>query len=108
MIQSGPLNEERLERDTAVFNCSASAEPLHSVQWFFDEMLLTTNDTKYTIDVNSSSPYYGRLMVHNVNQNDTGQYTCEVSNVHGNATASANLQVQGVCNESVTTSCINN
>ena len=94
VILASPQNETRLEGDTAVFTCPAVAEPLHTVQWFFQDTALTPDNSKYTLDDNSTSTY-GRLMVDNVNQNDTGRYTCVVSNVHGNASASAYLQVQG-------------
>ena len=94
MILTSPQNETRLEGDDAVFICIAEAEPLHTVQWFFQDTLLTASGTKYTID-DSSTGTYGRLTVDSVNQNDTGQYTCVVSNVHGNASVSAFLQVQG-------------
>ena len=77
-----------------MFNCSAEAEPLQTVQWFFNDIILPTGGSKYTTDdVNTST--YGRLTVHGVNQNDTGSYTCVVSNTHGNASASAYLHVQG-------------
>ena len=94
MILSSPQNETRLEGDVAVFICIAEAEPLHTVQWFFQDTLLTTGGTKYSIDGNSTNTY-GRLTVDSVNQNDTGQYTCVVTNVHGNTSAAAFLQVQG-------------
>ena len=95
MIVGSPQNETRLEGDAAVFNCSAEAEPLHTVQWLFQDSVIY-DGPKYTTNLDSTGRT-GRLIVGNVNQNDTGKYTCVVNNTHGNASASANLNVQGLC-----------
>ena len=94
VIIGSPQNETRLEGDVAMFNCSAEAEPLYTVQWFFQDIILPAGGPKYIIDdvINIT---YGRLTVRDVNQNDTGSYTCVVNNTHGNASASAYLYVQG-------------
>ena len=94
VITTGPSNETRLEGDMAVFACSAEAEPLHDVEWFFQDSDEPLSGNRYTIEP-SGSASHGQLTVSNVTEADTGMYTCFASNVHGNDSASAYLAVQG-------------
>ena len=84
----------QLEGLGVAFQCVASSEPLHSVQWYFMDNLLR-NDAKYSIESSDSSPLYGQLTISSVDMNDAGDYVCVVANIHGNDTASATLTVQG-------------
>ena len=72
-----------------MFECQAIAEPIHSAEWMFKNQLLDTESNKYSIDST------GELTISNVQLNDTGLYTCTVSNIHGSASASAYLTLQG-------------
>ena len=92
-IVGSPQNETRLEGDVAMFNCSTEAEPLPTVQWFFQGNVLSSSPN-YTSFVDSTGTI-GRLIVHDVKQDDMGRYTCVVNNTHGSASASAYLHVQG-------------
>ena len=94
VIVDGPGNETRLEGDMAVFVCLAEAEPLHTVEWFFQDSNIPLSGVRYSIEP-SSDANYGRLTVSSVTEADTGMYTCFVSNIHGNDSASAYLAVQG-------------
>ena len=94
VIVTGPSNETRLEGDAAVFVCLAESEPLHDVRWFFQDSDIPLSGSRYTIEP-SGDPNYGQLTVSNVAEADTGRYTCFVSNIHGNDSASAYLAVQG-------------
>ena len=89
VIITSPINESQLEGNDVMFECQAIAEPIHSVEWMFKNQLLDTESNKYSVDST------GELTIYNVQLNDTGLYTCTVSNIHGNASASANLTVQG-------------
>ena len=55
----------------------------------FKNQLLDTESNKYSTDST------GELTISNVQLNDTGLYTCTVSNIHGSASASAYLTLQG-------------
>ena len=91
-----PHNTSQLEGNNVTFTCNATAEPIHTVEWSFNNFTLPYDDvTKYLIDVSSDDASYGALTVFDVQLNDTGQYTCLVNNTHGNDTASAYLTVQG-------------
>ena len=102
-----PEDEQSVEGSNVVFTCFAIAEPIHSVSWYFTDV--TTSDTvliastttsvdnnKYTLDLNTASDSYGLLTISNVTYGDRGTYLCNVSNIHGYATGSATLAVQGV------------
>ena len=117
-----PTNSSQLQGKTAVFNCSAVAEPLHSIRWEIngkpiaqylspddreDSVLnfaklnstetgvnVTINDTKYLLM--GEGPLYGQLTILNTDLNDALRYTCIVANVHGNLSATASLTVQGM------------
>ena len=102
-----PEDEQSVEGSNVVFTCFAIAEPIHSVYWYFtdvttsDTVLITSTTTsvdnnKYTLDLNTASDSYGLLNISNVTYGDRGTYSCNVSNIHGYATGSATLAVQGV------------
>ena len=88
-----PSNSSILEGDNVTFECRTTSEPLHTVQWFFEDTPIDTNGVKYRVSSNEGT--YGDLTVFDVELNDTGSYTCTVNNTHGIDTASAYLQVQG-------------
>lgn len=90
MITNEPVDIDVLEGDTATFSCSALAEPLPIYYWKFEQTFLT-NTTKYRI---SSAGYNtSLLMILGVLVSDAGEYTCLVSNPHGNDSAVGELQV---------------
>ena len=117
-----PQASSRLQGETAVFNCSAVADPVHSIRWEkegvtiaqylspqdkeysisrFSRLFnstergvnLTLDDNKYRLK--GEGPLYGQLIILNVNLSDARNYTCVVGNVHGQLSASVSLTVQG-------------
>ena len=91
MIIIPPHNISQLEGYSVTLNCIATAEPHHTVQWFYIDTELPNNTAKYSILLSN-----GSLIVFDVKLNDTGRYTCIASNVHGNDSASAYLEIQGM------------
>ena len=117
-----PQASSRLQGETAVFNCSAVADPVHSIWWEKEgetiAQYLSPQDKEYNISqfsrlfnstetgvnltqdvskyrLKGEGPLYGQLIILNVNLNDARNYTCVVGNVHGQLSASASLTVQG-------------
>lgn len=116
-----PMDLQRLQGETAVFNCSATAEPIHSVRWerggvtiaqflspddqessvmAFDRLNVTQRNISRTtvsnIQLAGLGDSYGQLTINNTNLVDGQNYTCIVSNVHGTLSATASLTVQGM------------
>ena len=106
-----------------MFNCSAYADPSHSVQWEgVDGMVIaeylspdgdngsvqafarltakrgvsvTYNNSKYHL-AGQDSEFYGQLMVFDTDLSDAHNYTCTVGNVHGELSVTVRLTVQGM------------
>lgn len=81
-----------IEGQNAVFQCDAVSEPVHITNWTLNGILLTTSD-QYLVE--GEDTVSSNLTVFNVSLSDEGEYLCSASNVHGNASASAVLRVQG-------------
>ena len=86
-----------IEGQDAVFRCNAISEPVHITNWTFNGVSLTTSD-QYLIQ--GEDTVSSNLTVFNVSASDEGSYVCSASNVHGSASASAMLRVQGRCVQS--------
>ncbi len=118
-----PTNDDRLQEETAVFQCSAVSEPLYSIRWEkggvpIAEFLspedslesvnnftklnktiganVTIDDNKYRLVGLEGGMDFGQLMIFNSMLADEGSYTCLISNVHGSLNASGRLTVQGL------------
>jgi len=88
-----------------VFQCEASAVPLHDVFWTytnFDGSTVSIIDTtspdtdKYQIrQMRGIRAGFGELTVLNVQYEDRGTYTCTAMNIIGSDTSDANLTVHG-------------
>ena len=91
ILIEGPADRLAVTGTNVEFHCLAKAEPVHNIQWLFNnggEPLV--NSEKYRLSDKNS-----RLVVINVMLNDMGTYTCITTNVHGMANSTATLQVQG-------------
>ena len=85
-----PLIE--LAGSTAKFICSAVARPQHTTEWLKDNVQLS-NSSKYQI-TGLGTPT-SILNIFNLSLADSGNYTCVADNVHGNASTSDELLIQG-------------
>ena len=90
---------------SAVFQCEASAVPLHDVFWTFTNF---NGSTVFIIDTTSpdTDKYqirrmrgiragFGELTVLNVQYEDRGTYACTAMNIIGSDMSDANLTVHG-------------
>ena len=119
-----PEDQQTLSGDTAVFNCSAHADPSHSLRWEGDNGMViaeylspdgdnssvqafarlatergvsvTYNNSKYHL-AGQDSEFYGQLMVFDTDLSDAHNFTCIVGNVHGSLSVTVRLTVQGMC-----------
>lgn len=82
----------QLAGSTAEFTCSAVARPQHTTEWLKDNVQLS-NSSKYQI-TGLGTPN-STLNIFNLSLADSGNYTCIANNVHGNASTSDELFVQG-------------
>ena len=115
-----PVDLQRLQGETAVLNCSATSEPVHSVRWTRGDTVIAQylspddqessvlafnrlNNTQRNVSVTTVSnirladlgEFYGQLTIVDTSLADGQNYTCTVSNVHGSLSATASLTVQG-------------
>ena len=116
------MSLERLQGETAVFTCSAMAEPIHSVRWEREGMVIAQflspddhdssvetfarlNSTQRNVSVINPAisniqlaglgASYGQLTIFNTSLVDAQNYTCTVHNVHGKRSATVILTLQG-------------
>ena len=130
-----PMNLEVLQGETAVFTCSAMAEPIHSVRWEREGMVIAQflspddrdssveafarlNSTQRNVSVINPAisniqlaglgASYGQLTIFNTSLVDARNYTCTVHNVHGEQSATVTLTVQGQSTPKIYLKCNNN
>ena len=98
-IISPPQNSNALQGTDATLSCNATAEPTHNVTWLKNSVAISigTNSTKLSISTSIHRRSLASILtIRNVSMPDTAIYTCSVTNIHGNQSASAHLEVQGM------------
>ena len=86
------------EGDTTSFTCQATGEPVPTISWYFNGVLVDeANTMKYTISVMSlnSTTISNILTIMDVESSDVGTYTCNATNVVSSDTSSGVLTVNG-------------
>ena len=87
------------ETNPIVFSCEATGEPVPTISWYFNGIMIdVSNITKY-ISSNSSSGTFinSSLIIVNAQSADVGAYTCEAENIIGSDRSSGVLTINGKC-----------
>ena len=73
-------------RDLATFTCQATGEPVPTIIWYINGVMVNVSDTsKYMImstSINATTTE-NSLSVYNVTSSDVGTYTCNATNTLG-------------------------
>ena len=73
-------------RDLATFTCQATGEPVPTISWYFNDVMINVSDTsKYMImsTLINTTATENTLTVYNVTSSDVGTYTCNATNTIG-------------------------
>ena len=89
------ISEIRNQTENVTFLCQAVGEPVPNISWYFNDINVSDNSSKYTIMSRSLniSTTENTLTVYNVTSSDVGTYTCNSSNFVGSVTSSGILTV---------------
>ncbi|XP_054277501.1 obscurin-like isoform X3 [Macrosteles quadrilineatus] len=71
---------ETSEGDTVTFQVKVRGDPMPSVKWLKDGVVLKSDGSHIQISEDGATH---TLVVHGINRKDTGKYSCEISNTHG-------------------------
>ena len=85
-VMMSPADETRDEGLNLSFYCRAGGNPTPSDEWRLKGRKFLSG-AKYLVRE-------GELVVRNLNDNDTGQYTCAAKNILGSSKASGSLTVR--------------
>ena len=91
-------DQTKNEGDTTSFTCQATGEPVPTISWYFNGVLLDDAATmKYTISEISlnTTTISSTLALRNVESSDVGTYTCNATNVLSSDASSGILTVNG-------------
>ena len=90
------MDQIQNEGDIASFSCQATGEPIPTISWYFNGVLLV-NGTEHMISMMSLSTttISNTLTIMNVQSSDVGTYTCNATNVVSSDTSSGVLTVNG-------------
>ena len=78
------MNQTQNEGENASFSCQATGEPVPTIIWYFNGVLVNvTNTMKYTISMMSlnTTTINNTLTIISVESSDVGTYTCNATNV---------------------------
>jgi len=73
-------------RDIANFTCQAVGEPVPSISWYFNGVMIDVSDTsKYRIvsRLINITATENTLTVYNATETDVGTYACNATNMYG-------------------------
>ena len=90
VLLQGPYNRSSPVGSSVNFSCEATSEPQHTITWIFNNTVISSGG-RYDI---KNTPTISTLIITDIQEVDAGTYSCTVSNIHGNGTASAELVVQ--------------
>ena len=87
------------ETDNANFICQAIGEPLPTITWYFNGIVMDLSDSsKYNShSVTLSGNLLAFLTILNAVSSDVGTYTCQAENIIGSDQTSGILTVNGTC-----------
>ena len=90
------MDQIQNESDTASFTCQATGEPVPTISWYFNGVLLV-NGMEHMISMISLNitTNSNTLTIMNVQSSDVGTYTCNATNVLSSNTSSGVLTVNG-------------
>ena len=88
-LTQGPRNMAKPIGSNVSFFCNATSEPQHVITWTFNGNRIEFGP-RYTIE---TTPTISTLTIAGIQAGDAGTYSCTVSNIHGNDSASAELEV---------------
>ena len=82
-----PVNTVKIERETAIFNCTVDGNPEPSIDWTKDNFILDITADPDLNQTKSEKVHF--LTIENVHRSDEGQYRCVANNSIGSATSEA-------------------
>ncbi|XP_036403304.1 inactive tyrosine-protein kinase 7 [Megalops cyprinoides] len=82
-----PENTTVYQGHTAILHCQATGDPQPSIQWMIKDKVLDPNRSRFQKMPN------GSLVIHDVNTEDTGKYTCIAGNSCNIRSSAAQLYV---------------
>ena len=82
------------EANPVTFICAATGDPLPTISWYFNNILLNTSDHNISRAV-SGIVVESLLTIFNVQSSDVGTYTCHAENFIGSDRSSGILTVNG-------------
>ena len=85
------------ETNTVTFRCQAIGEPVPTISWYFNGVMVNVSDIKLysNISLLNRTLVEGLLIITNVQSSDVGTYTCHAENIIGIDRSSGILTVNG-------------
>ena len=87
------------ETNPATFRCQAVGEPVPTISWYFNGVVMNaSNSNNYQISNSlNETVVISSLTIVNAQSSDVGTYTCHAENIIGSDRSSAVLTVNGNC-----------
>ena len=93
------MDQTQDEGDNASFTCQATGEPVPTISWYFNGVLVRNDSNVNKYDISQSSlnitTISSILTIMSVESSDVGTYTCNATNVVSSDTSSGVLTVNG-------------
>ena len=85
------------ETNPVTFSCQATGEPVPTISWYFNGVMINVSDTsKYNISSSVNGTLVESLLtIVNAQSSDVGTYTCYTENILGTDRSSGILTVNG-------------
>ena len=85
------------ETNPVTFSCQAIGEPVPTITWYFDGVMINVSNTS---EYNLTSSINGTMItsiitIMNTQSSDAGMYTCEAENFLGTSRSSGVLTING-------------
>ena len=87
------------ETNPVTFGCQATGEPVPTITWYFDSVMINVSNTsEYNVTSSINDTVITSIItIVNTQSSDAGIYTCEAINFLGNSRSSGILTINGQC-----------
>ena len=90
---------DMLENETlsSVFTCQAEGEPVPTIRWYFNNIVINISDVKYNVSTSvNGTKVTSVFTIVSTQSSDVGRYTCFAGNIIGSDQSSGVLTVNGM------------